>query len=771
MMDYSSSIYQVIGTYETVDTGEHDYLVAGKGDIIVECEVIDENWFRGKNIRSGLYGLIPRENIVALSPHEYSELEPELVEKLQEEGHDITSPSRTPENTLDDSQLFSKDEKKSILSKFSDYVDMSSSETLNAIDEKQPLQHNSNQRRSMTQPVAKPPRLQETSKGSDEGYNSASHYSGEPPDSNTPLLNHSQVSKQDEAGYEVPSICDGIEETDDSADAVSSENKTRKKKKKSLMMLWKGKGSTAEAKVTNSPNPTDEVRENFYNPPPHVKGPLQYTNSVVRVILSFIAALGLAVTLFLILLLIRKLHPALCFSLSAVLFVVVFVIPVTLFHRGFFCVFALLLPSMVATRMKIGVIILLVVFFILGPVIGIADKIHVARSCSRNGESWERQQSVGLPSTDINERCLSLFNYTYSTVCSHRYNSLQYYCSSKKPKPSSDDMLCNKTREYFCGAPNKSTILCRSDLPSVSKYRPNDLETTQQFREFVLCLLPLLVLLVLSEAYSYNLIYLTAKDRDNIYITGRLKELDMERKNRGLNDLILPLTRIEFQTYLVRKNLNVTKEEHKAVIRWFCFLLIVAFITMSLVLMEDFIHKVLSDTQTGYCLKFYEYHSSVRYRNVIYALLGGYLFLLLVQSHVLRLRSVICDYAYPEMVETRSKHLYYKILHDRHTFARHVRRKIQLLSEAKRLRLRISFSSRVYNILPQTLQWFCSKFLVRQCMICDSLSFRKTVECQERNCRAHYCFECHVDAGQACLTCKNSQNSQSSTIARSSFSV
>lgn len=773
-----SNIYQVIGDYETVETGDHDFLIASKGDVIVDCEVVDENWFRGKNIRSGLIGLIPKENIVAVLPQEYSELEPELIEKLQEEGHDITSPDRTLENTTDDPNegLFSREEKKSLFSKFSDYVDMSSEEALNVIDEEETDEKPTQQRR-LTNPVAKPPRLQETSKGSDEGYNSGSHYSGEPPDSNTPLLDQSKISRQDEAGYEVPSICDGIDEMAESPpNEVRSHSKDRKKKKKkSLIMLWKGKGSGAETKINEKHGPMDDVSENFYNPPPHVKDnqlTSRSANSVFRVVLSFIAALGLAVTLFLTLLLVQNLHPALCFSLAAVLFVAVFVVCVTLLHRGFLCVFALLLPSIVANRMKIGVIILLVLFFILGPVFGIADKIQIARSCSKNGEEWKSLQASDPPSTDLNLRCISEFNSSRDR-CLQYYKRVQYYCNNKNPRTNSDHALCNKTGEYFCDTPGAPTGRCTiyPKPPPIHQHRIDELVTTHRFRGFILCLLPLLLLLLLSEAYDYNLVYLTAKDKDNIYITQRLKELDCERKNRGLNDLILPLTRIEFQTYLVRKNWNVTKEERNSVVKWLCLLLIVAFVTVSLVLMEDFVHKVLLDTQSGYCLSFYEYHSSIQYRNIIYSLLGGFLFMIIIQSHVMRLRSVICDYGYPEMVETRSKHLYYKILHDRHTFARHVRRKIQLLSEAKRLRLRISFFSKLYNVLPDKLQWFCSKFSVRKCMICDSFSFRKTVECPETICRAHYCFECHVDAGQSCLTCKNSNASQTSTIARSSFSV
>ena len=127
---------------------------------------------------------------------------------------------------------------------------------------------------------------------------------------------------------------------------------------------------------------------------------------------------------------------------------------------------------------------------------------------------------------------------------------------------------------------------------------------------------------------------------------------------------------------------------------------------------------------------------------------------------------MMCEYFYPDMINIRSKHLYYKILHDRHTFARHIRRKIQLIAEEKRMARRISFKSRTYRVLPGKLQWLALKLTIRRCMICDSISYRKTVECTETNCQAHYCYECYVDAGQQCLTCKSTGNNSSSVEER-----
>jgi hypothetical protein len=264
----------------------------------------------------------------------------------------------------------------------------------------------------------------------------------------------------------------------------------------------------------------------------------------------------------------------------------------------------------------------------------------------------------------------------------------------------------------------------------------------------------LLVLLVLSDAYRYNKVYLTTKDHDNIYITQRLKELDCERKNRGLTDLILPLTRIEFQTYLLRGRTALSRAERTSALTWLFVLVLLCVLSTAVILVEQFINTTLLAVLSPQCRRLYESSTDVRYRLFIYITIGVLGAVTAVQSYVLRLRSIICDYFYKDMVDIRSKHLYYKILHDRHSFSRHVRRKIQLLAEAKRLDRRMSCANMVYHVLPNSLKWLCRKLTVSTCMICDSVTCWKTVACREGNCLAHYCYECYVDAGQVCLTCK-----------------
>ena len=823
------SVFQVIGNYEAVDTGINDYLEASQGDIIVDCEPVDDNWFRGKCVRSGVYGLIPKANIVSVQQHEYREIEPELLggakDKIPEQREEESVNDTTYDEACDDHKALIKDtsspspsgklsgkrgKNKSALSRLGEgnYVDMSSEETLNCIDEEYddvtselaPLRNNDDKALPLPKrsPIPKPPRHPSVSDGSgrtnDEGYNSASHYSGENPDA-AHLLNGGGgvvIPDEDEAGYEVPKVHPSLlhpedhDNDDEEEEEQASKPKLRKKnrKKKSLMMLWKGKGTETESKVGGSSQHSnkDEARENYYDPPADIRDNyfLPYARKpTTRVVLSFIASLGISITLFLVLLLVVNFHAVLCFSLSAVVFIIVFVVPVTLYHRGVLCAILLIVPSLVGHRSKIVIVILLTVFLIMGPVFGTSDKINIAGACTSGSLNDDFFSNVTKGS--LAENCLHAFGNIAANserYCTRIYNSFKLACDTWSiPMTTLERISCNQTKNYYCHSDRRRVrSLCMS-FSNVSVKHLDDLKVTSNFKSILFFLLPFLFLLVLAEAYSYNKVYLTTKNTDNIYITQRLRELDMERRERGLTDLILPLTRIELYTYLVRANWATTKAERQRIYTWSKMLLAFVLVTVVLVLIENAVDGVLlSALSTPPCSIHYRQYNAYYYRVVIYALLGALLFIILVQSHVLRLRSVICDYIYPEMIETPSKHLYYKILHDRHAFARHVRRKIQLLSEEKRLRMRISFSSKIYNVLPNKLKWLCCKFTIRTCMICDSISYRKTIECEEKSCYAHYCFECHVDAGQNCLTCKApapaaSQKHNSVPAPRSSFCV
>ena len=263
-----------------------------------------------------------------------------------------------------------------------------------------------------------------------------------------------------------------------------------------------------------------------------------------------------------------------------------------------------------------------------------------------------------------------------------------------------------------------------------------------------------MIFLILSEAYKYNKVYLTTKNADNIYITTRLKEIESERRSRGLIDLVLPLTRIEFQTYLLRERSALSKAERRSVMEWTCVFCACALISIGCTQLEDHIQATIMVTMSTTCKEMYiEKNTHTKYRMSIYVILCILPIMITVQSYILRMRSLICDYFYADMVSIRARHLYYKILHDRHTFGRHIRRKITLLAETRRLIRRISCLHMMYAILPNVLQTICSLGRMRKCMVCDCVAYWKTVTCDEETCRAEYCYDCYVDAGESCLAC------------------
>lgn len=732
-------------------------LRAEKGDIIINGKILDSTWFQGTNTVTEKTGKIPRENIEAFNVNggvntnnDETVDSDSLVFNYNEDEHSNTISSElnfndSKNNKLDDIIGSSNGDvvhhEVNVVDE--NYVNMSSSDdTVTPV----PKVGDEEDDENIINPVPKPPRINDGK--SDEGYNSGSYYSGDANETCQPLLEKS-VSKQDEAGYEVPQLSIDI-----TTDKKSNETKSKRKYFRSIF-----RASRMDA--SKGANKGDDMSEKYYNPPVDIREHYFLPKSqcpIVRVLLSLVAALAISfTTLFLLLI---SLNPLLSFCISFVLFIIVFVIPVTLLHKGFACVVALVFPSVFSTRTKIAGTILLVVLLIIGPIIGIGNKLNIASTCMNvpneveNYRVWSQPGFAGFDrySTFQNSRfqhkCVGSLKRVRD-YCVKMYTEFQKDCLNHYNKKSIlDEELCSRSLDEFCLSNTTFVSGCLAHTPEISS-------TADDVRNVLFYLIPVLALFLFSDAYMYNKIYLTTKNADNVYITQRLKQLDCERKNRGLTDLILPLTRIEFQTYLLRGRSALSKPEKLNMVKWLGLLLLFGFITLCFILVEDRVHAALLNSLVGQCKVLYESNTDVSFRIYIYILLGVFLFVVLLQSYVLRLRSKICDYFYPDMVDIRAKHLYYKILHDRHSFGRHIRRKIQLRAEAKRLTRRISCLNMVYHILPAGLQWVCQKLSVRRCMICDSVTYYKTVVCKEGVCQAHYCYECFVDAGQQCLTCKS----------------
>ena len=590
----------------------------------------------------------------------------------------------------------------------------------------------------------------------DEGYNS--HSSGE----SAPLLIIPSVSKQDEAGYEIPDIIVKVDEK-------CSTNKN----KKSIANFWKRYSSD------NKETDKNEDQDNYYDTQsgslhsyflPHSRC------SCIRFLVCFIFAVAIATSLLLMLYLIARIDIVFCFVLSVIVFLLSLVMSVTLSKRHALCTATLLLPSLFSSRAKLGILAFMLFLLIIGPAIRIADKLNVARTCrieAHEPHLYKNEMTLDyeILNSKVYEKCSDVFQHI-KKFC---HKMLSYYRQSCATNSVSlfDNKLCNLTDEYLCGS--NSTIIqkCSMKTSLALSYKSvlGDFRTTNNISRIIIYMMPFLSLLLFSEAYRYNRGYLTKKDEDNIYITPMMKCLDRERKNRGLNDPVIPLTRIEFQTYLIRRSLALSRREWFDIVKWFFIASGCSLFVLIVILLEDLISSALESVLQGQCKYNYDYYVANQHREVIYGMLGFLALLIVFQGYALRLRSVICDYFYVDVVDIRSKHLYYKILHDRQSFSRHIRRKIQLLSEEKRLAEKISFSTKVFELLPQRGQNLCLKLSVRSCMVCDSLTYYKTVECKQLSCKAHYCFECFVDAGQSCLACNNSISNNKSKPRGSTDSV
>ena len=746
--------FKVIKDYELADEGD-EYRKVVKGDVVTDCVNIDGELFRVKLLEIDTFVKIPKEYLEPIEPlydktaEEFQDQEYEAIEESSENKTSIENGNIT-QNPLSSDAL----DKPEHLEQFRvspSYVEMSSDESVN----------------NAINPLPKPKRAQpEIIKAADEGYNS-SNYSGENAESSAPLLSETPVqSKQDEAGYEVPSTL-----------FLNSDEKSKikqlGKKRKSLRSFMRRKPIQEEPGLKE-----DDARENYYDPPPDVRDVYFVPDSpfqLIRILISFITALSFTILLLLLLYLIAGLHPLFAISLSSPVFITVLIVPNTLTSRSFICTVLLLFPSLFAKLTKVAIVILIIVFLILGPILGIFDKLKIASYCSANSNLSKpfdkilQTPSVAsqLPTAEslgngvgeapwANKACLKEFKKV-NHYCNMIHKTFKNnHCEGDQQLSVKEQSVCNKNTDEFCMTNHTIYTVCElapRDNISYEEIKRSDVKSIRAYTSYFL---PLLIMLVLWEAYRYNKLYLTTKNEDNVYISQRIKDLDLERKNRGLNDVIVPLTRIEFQSYLVRASIALSKAERQSFLKWFCVLFLSGISTLLMILSEDYVNSILLALQTKECQSFYELLAVNRYRLVIYLMLGILLFVVIMQSHILRTRSLICDYFYKDMVDIRSKHLYYKILHDRNTFSKHIRRKVLLLSENKRLLGRISYGTRMHKILPNGVKEILHKITYERCMVCDSLS-RKIVECQEPDCQAHYCHECHIDAGQSCLLCRNTR--------------
>eukprot|EP00112_Aurelia_sp_Birch-Aquarium-sp1_P015651 Seg3491.2 transcript_id=Seg3491.2/GoldUCD/mRNA.D3Y31 product="E3 ubiquitin-protein ligase DCST1" protein_id=Seg3491.2/GoldUCD/D3Y31 len=685
------------------------------------------------------------------------------------------------------------------------------------------------------------------SRGSDEGYNSSSHYSGDkPPDEEPPVARHSycntvvgevpllnsfrespqrfsspRPSIQDDEGYEIPNFTPR-------ASVVNGEVASNDEKGVTLKFIFQRKSTNFDEREPMSPSsvtkvPLDAIGEHSesiyesWATDPKVSGPSDAKKRLLRerllIALYLFISLVLALGIFFFLIYVARAAPLLCFTSSVNIFAIAFIALLTIGKKRWLCIGTLLAPSLFSRKVKVGLCVTLCVIVIAGPICNLSGNIKMVLYCKNireNGflnstDSNDFPNEIGISQpikvllrandpikisiqafqnstqnknvnssaarniTDVLKKCNSSFN-SVSPRCLPEQHVLQKNCAFnfKEALKKSLNITCSAEERSCVGLKYKRRIedLCRNltEFKTITPSPPSKVqlfkdETVAEiftFRNVLLQLLPLLLLLLLHEAYWYNRDYLSNKEMDNVYITGKLKALDCDRKERGLRSKLFPLRKLEFRMYVLPSSFLQTSQETKEVLRWLIVWTMLGLSVLLSVYLDKSIYEALI------FLNYSESNSCVIQltplnMDIIYSvclILTLLIIIILVQSYALRSRSRICSFFYPKKESARGMYLYYKILHDRAHFWKKCRERGRMLSEARRTRWKIGIGHRVFRSLPNTLKQFIEKAFIYRCMICNSLTCRKSFVCKDEECFATFCYECYIDMGQSCISCR-----------------
>jgi len=654
------------------------------------------------------------------------------------------------------------------------------------------------------------------SRESDEGYNSCSHYSGEKPlDSeqksrtsyyNTPIgadmpafssfggspQRASSPSIQDADGYEIPSFVQR-------ASVVNGEVATGDEKGVTLKFIYQRKNSNFDEKLPESIPLNGSFRlgsigensESIYetwDTELKATSPSNERQKAKRermfVLLYFGITIALALGLFISLILINKTSALLSFAVAVLLFSFVFVGFLTMGNRCWLCIATLMGPSLFTRNVKIGLCIVICVLLIAEPICNIAGNMKMVVNCMNLQNSSEKTSNIYTTTTNSrvlgesqNAEMLSTRpNFALKKKLANTARSLNdtnnvlEHCEALLLNAWKATISCNYTEENAVHVIENSRPrfgeLCRNisltkrDMLAASYTMNMDVRKIARpehvFRAVLLQCLPFLLLLILHEAYRYNRDYLANKEMDNVYITGKLKSLDNERKKRGIKNLLFPLRKLEFRSYVLPSSFLQTSQETRQVFNWLIVWISLGSLVLICILLDNSVHDVLSyltENSLNNCnITFITLNQEIVYCLIIILalLIVGIVF----QSYALRCRSRVCSYFYPKKELARGTYLYHKILHDRATFWKACRKRGKLLSESRRTRWRIGVCHKLFLVIPKSVRVFLEKFFIYRCMICNALSFRKTFVCKDTECCATFCYECFIDMGQSCISCR-----------------
>ncbi|XP_032227232.1 DC-STAMP domain-containing protein 2-like [Nematostella vectensis] len=342
-----------------------------------------------------------------------------------------------------------------------------------------------------------------------------------------------------------------------------------------------------------------------------------------------------------------------------------------------------------------------------------------------------------------------------------------------------DILQCKQTLVEIRGVLNDSRVQALiGGKPLVTA--GNGTEKCSGFVSVAGMLLPLLVLLVLYEAYRYHKLYMAINNFDNQYLTSHFKTIEDTRKASGAGDGLIPLKKGELQRFIQPTSwqFTITEKEHmaKSFAAYFLYLFFALIIILvdyyvyftitskkqSQQLKDESLNKTNTTTEAGpvvpVCIR--EVHPlSYVYLVVISTLLGLLLLMITIQPYVLRLRHYIASKLYRRRERKRIAYLYYKILEERKAFLKEVIDKINLRSEENHAMDSLD-SVRVlaWNFGPVETVLTGIGVNLRECMVCGRGLNRKYIYCETESCEAIYCRTCFWDLENKCLGCMRNSN-------------
>lgn len=296
-------------------------------------------------------------------------------------------------------------------------------------------------------------------------------------------------------------------------------------------------------------------------------------------------------------------------------------------------------------------------------------------------------------------------------------------------------------------------------------------------------LLPLLILLVLYEAYCYHKLYLSRNRFDNQYLTNHFKTIEDTRKSSGANDGLLPLKKCEHQKYIQPTSPQFTTAEKQNMLKYLIVYLIFLAFALIFILGDYYLYYVVSNTRNKEEQQENNRNNSTNstgpagavfsglicaplvlpledyYVIVLSVLLGLLLLMILIQPYVLRLRHYIASRLYRRRERKRIAYLYYRLLEERKAFFKSVIDNINTENEENYAMDHLD-AVRVLAWNFQTMETIFSLVGVslRRCMVCGRGLNRKYVYCETDTCESIYCRTCFYDLGNRCLGCMRDSN-------------